>query len=75
MTSETLTIEKLTEAVSPMIRKYGWRAEGTAEGVFTLTLTDDSHEARGEVTSLEDIEELVKELEKEIDGQDYPTIG
>lgn len=73
--NQTLTLEAIQEAVTPLERKYGWKAEGTAEGVFTLTLTDDSHTARGEVTSLEDIEELVKELEKEIDGQDYPTIG
>lgn len=75
MAKEPLTLEALTTAVTPLERKYDWKAEGTAEGVFELTLTDGSHEARGEVTSLEGIEELVKKLETEIDGQDYPVIG
>lgn len=75
MAENTLTLEQLTDAVTPLERKYGWHAEGTAEGVFTLTLTDGSHEAKGEVTSLDEVEELVKNLEKEIDGQDYPVIG
>lgn len=75
MEDNTLTIEKVSNAINPLERKYGWGVEEVSDGVFEITVTDDSHKAKGEITSLDEVEELLKELEKEIDGQDYPTIG
>lgn len=75
MSKDILTIEKLEEALTPVARKYGWKAQEVQEGLFKVIITDGQHEAAGEVDSLDDIEVIVRDLEKEIDGQDYATIG
>ena len=75
MEDNTLTIEKVIEAVTPLERKYDWNVVHASDDEFTLTITDGSHEASADLTSLEGIEELVKGLETELDEQDYPVIG
>lgn len=73
--SHTLTIEELEAAVTPIARKYGWNAVGVEEGKFELSITDGQHTAKGLVDSTDDIEGIVRELEKQIDEQDYAVIG
>lgn len=73
--NQELTIEVIESVVTPLERKYAWRAEGVAEGVFELSITDDQHTAKGLVTSIEEIDELVKKLESEVDEHNYKVIG
>ncbi len=70
-----ITLEKIVETVTPLERKYDWRVEGDQEEGFTLIITDGNHEADGEVESIEGLDELVKKLETEVDGQDYTVIS
>ena len=75
MSENVLTLDAIKEVVTPLERKYGWTAQGTDEGEFILSITDGSHTASGVVTSTDEIEELVKKLESEVDGHSYKVLG
>jgi len=68
------TQEDVQKIVTPLERKYGWGTEETEDGI-ELFITDDAFTAHEVVESLEVLPELVKELEKKVDGHSYQIIG
>ena len=69
-----MELKDVVDIASPLIRKYDWRAEKSADGIL-LTVTDGQEEASVNITPDEDIETEIKKLITAVDNHEYVVIG